>query len=61
MENEIEEPPSKNIVDTGTANIPFDDIKGKQRMGIWHRLAQPILYPAGSSVCSRCFVILRHL
>jgi len=59
------EPPSKtiskDIMDIGSADIPANDIKSKQRMGIWDRFAQPILYPAGSSVCSRCLFIFNYL
>ena len=59
--NESEKPPSKdNIKDSlgiGSTYIPADDIKGKQRVGWWDKLKQPILYPAGSSVCTRCSIV----
>ena len=61
-----EEPPSnktitKGIVGIGSADIPTDDIKSEQRVGFWNKLAQPILYPAGSSVCTRCGAFLMDI
>lgn len=62
-DNLPDEPPSnkitiKDAVDIGSTDIPVDDTKSEQRMGFWNRLAQPILYPAGSAVCSRCYSVL---
>lgn len=61
MDNCDEKPPSKTIVDIGSTDIPFDDIKGKPRMGFWDRLAQPVLYPAGSAVSSRCLAFFMDI
>ena len=59
------EPPSKiiaeGIVDIGSADISLDDIKGKRSVGFWDRFIQPALYPAGSSVCTRCYSILMDI
>jgi len=59
MDNYNEEPPGLKIIDAGgmdisSTDIPLDDIEGKPRVGFWHQFTQPVLYPAGSSVCSRC-------
>ena len=56
-----EKPPSKVTIKgdmgNGAADISADDIKGEQRVGWWDRLTEPILYPAGSSVFTRCAFI----
>ena len=50
----MDEPPSKDSVDIGSANLPVNDIKGKSRVGKWDFLTKPILYPAGGSLSFRC-------
>ena len=59
MDNYNEEPPGCKIVlagdmDISSADIPPNDIEGEWRVDFWHKFIEPILYPAGSSVCSRC-------
>lgn len=59
-------PPSSKInmegaMDISPTDIPLDDIKGKQGMGFWDRLTKPILYPAGSSICTRCHIVLMDI
>ena len=51
-------PSSKDDLDIGSTDIPVDDIKGKRRMGFWDRFIEPILYPPGSALCSRCLSFL---
>lgn len=56
MNKKKDEPPNfiENSMDIGSTDIPTDDIKGGRRVGFWHRFTQPILYPAGSSLFTRC-------
>ena len=57
---EDEHPPSskafsESVVGFTPTHLSVDDIKGKQGVGgFWNKLLQPILYPAGTSLCSRC-------
>jgi len=55
------EPPSKIYMDTGATDIPPDDTEGERKVGFWHQLARPVLYPAGSSLCTRCSAVLMDI
>ncbi len=48
-------------MDIGSTDIPIDDIKSERRVGKWDFLTKPILYPAGSAVCTRCSIVFMAL
>ena len=56
-----EKPPSKTIVDISTTHISPDDIKSEHRVGFWNRFTQPILYPAGGTICDRCGAVIMDI
>ncbi len=58
----IDKPPSSQVnMDIGSTDIPIDDIKSERRVGKWDFLTKPILYPAGSAVCTRCSIVFMAL